>query len=663
MESMQIHMSQQTHQGPYLPPLQSQQQPQVYLNANQSSAPVHIQPYILTNTSTTAIAQTNNNNSPSPTKEKRSRRWSLGGRFFEKRKSVTQPFNNIPGSSTSYNNTNHHQQQTPPRINTAYNNNGKAPYSDDQQQQRISPVRSGGSSGSGGSNGSGHSDGSGNRRSSLADIPKAILSSFRRGSHSSPSETVNKEPTSNNSGVPASVRQQQQADDFDSHTTDDDDDNDSTAAPGAEDDQEDVTIVQQKQQENDFQPATATILTANGLMQATMAVPKSPPSASISNASSVKSILKKRSSSSPSPPPSAQQHQNTPLSRVQQQPSSNQSNSFVRKAGDDGQMNGSLRANDHRARLETSSPVPSLPHFHHHGRQQQQQQQQQQSMLSPGWTPAPGGTQPLQYPTTPAHYTGYGTYGEKSVATPSTTAAFTLPTKSTIEFMEDRQMPYGGAAFPPDFTPGIQSNVYQDRGGERSQGQVLDYRIMEMDPSFSFQGASTIPDLAVAAAASSNGYGYQYRGSSFAPQAYSQSYYGYDGQASFLMDDQRLMSTTMLQERDGYGPSSYSYSGSYFPSPMRNLSYGTNYSSNRNSHGILLTGNGIPHRFKTIAFTDTIEIIPAHRKSEYNRRSDKYATFKNLTPDLKSEIREELNSYKMREMAVHVESMGNTAFH
>ncbi|OAQ31706.1 hypothetical protein K457DRAFT_51665, partial [Linnemannia elongata AG-77] len=65
---------------------------------------------------------------------------------------------------------------------------------------------------------------------------------------------------------------------------------------------------------------------------------------------------------------------------------------------------------------------------------------------------------------------------------------------------------------------------------------------------------------------------------------------------------------------------------------------------------------------RTIGFTDTIEIIPAHRKTEYNRRSDKYATFKNLTPDLKSEIRDELNTYKMREMAVHVESMGNTAF-
>ncbi|KAF9976106.1 hypothetical protein BGZ73_009143 [Actinomortierella ambigua] len=66
---------------------------------------------------------------------------------------------------------------------------------------------------------------------------------------------------------------------------------------------------------------------------------------------------------------------------------------------------------------------------------------------------------------------------------------------------------------------------------------------------------------------------------------------------------------------------------------------------------------------RRIGFLSTVEIIPAHRKSEYNRRSDKNATFKILTPDMKGEIRDELNAYKMREMAVHVESMGNTAFH
>ena len=75
----------------------------------------------------------------------------------------------------------------------------------------------------------------------------------------------------------------------------------------------------------------------------------------------------------------------------------------------------------------------------------------------------------------------------------------------------------------------------------------------------------------------------------------------------------------------------------------------------------VLSGNGMNRR--CINFLDTIEIIPAHRKLDYNRRSDKNATFKILTADMKTEIREELNSYKMREMAVHIESMGNTAFH
>ncbi|OAQ25316.1 hypothetical protein K457DRAFT_53769, partial [Linnemannia elongata AG-77] len=67
-------------------------------------------------------------------------------------------------------------------------------------------------------------------------------------------------------------------------------------------------------------------------------------------------------------------------------------------------------------------------------------------------------------------------------------------------------------------------------------------------------------------------------------------------------------------------------------------------------------------RRRSINFLETVEIIPVHRKSDYNRQSDKHATFKILTPDMKSEIRDELNTYKMREMAVHVESMANTAF-
>ncbi|KAF9168874.1 hypothetical protein BGX20_011109 [Mortierella sp. AD010] len=66
---------------------------------------------------------------------------------------------------------------------------------------------------------------------------------------------------------------------------------------------------------------------------------------------------------------------------------------------------------------------------------------------------------------------------------------------------------------------------------------------------------------------------------------------------------------------------------------------------------------------RSIAFHDRIEVIPVYRKADYNRQSDKNVTFKVLTPEMRCDIRDELNNYKMREMAVHVDSMTNTAFH
>jgi preprotein translocase subunit SecD len=57
-------------------------------------------------------------------------------------------------------------------------------------------------------------------------------------------------------------------------------------------------------------------------------------------------------------------------------------------------------------------------------------------------------------------------------------------------------------------------------------------------------------------------------------------------------------------------------------------------------------------------------------KTEYNRKPDADATFKNLTQQMKQEIRDELNKYKKSEMDVHAESnimiisgMDNTCFH
>ncbi|KAF9371108.1 hypothetical protein CPB97_002231 [Podila verticillata] len=90
---------------------------------------------------------------------------------------------------------------------------------------------------------------------------------------------------------------------------------------------------------------------------------------------------------------------------------------------------------------------------------------------------------------------------------------------------------------------------------------------------------------------------------------------------------------------------------------------GPNNMNNVGGTSSLMAVNGPVGKRRSIYFLETIEIIPAYRKGEYNRQSDKHATFNVLTPDLKSEIRDELNTYKMREMAVHVESMGNTAFH
>lgn len=65
----------------------------------------------------------------------------------------------------------------------------------------------------------------------------------------------------------------------------------------------------------------------------------------------------------------------------------------------------------------------------------------------------------------------------------------------------------------------------------------------------------------------------------------------------------------------------------------------------------------------SINFNETVEILPTFRRSEYNRRPDTNATFRKLTPKLKMEIREELNTYKKHEMPVHESSLRNTCFH
>lgn len=67
---------------------------------------------------------------------------------------------------------------------------------------------------------------------------------------------------------------------------------------------------------------------------------------------------------------------------------------------------------------------------------------------------------------------------------------------------------------------------------------------------------------------------------------------------------------------------------------------------------------------KSLSFKmDEVTLIPAHPKTKYDRKPDADITFRKLTPQLKMEIREELNMFKQNEMQVHEESLQNTAFH
>ena len=59
---------------------------------------------------------------------------------------------------------------------------------------------------------------------------------------------------------------------------------------------------------------------------------------------------------------------------------------------------------------------------------------------------------------------------------------------------------------------------------------------------------------------------------------------------------------------------------------------------------------------KILFFSDEIEVCSTYKKTEYNRKPDQDSTFKKLTPQLKSQIREELNEFKRTEMLVHEDS-------
>ncbi|KAG0258580.1 hypothetical protein BG011_003209 [Mortierella polycephala] len=253
---------------------------------------------------------------------------------------------------------------------------------------------------------------------------------------------------------------------------------------------------------------------------------------------------------------------------------------------------------DHRARLTTHSPTPSHP---------QQQglgtlSSTSSSLALKNTRKSGGGIGKAIGASVQMPVGGAGSPQKRNNdgSTSNTTMDMNKKRDPNQQQQHDSYNSSAGAAIPPDFTPGVQSNLHKDRGGERPQGDVggQDITQDEMLTQQMFSLSSRAQDLV-------------------------SQYYGLDDVGGSL---QAPGATAVTAAAAG-------------------------------------SGETRGPRQRRINFLDMIEIIPAHRKSDYNRSSDKHATFRVLTPDLKSEIRDELNTYKMREMAVHVESMANTAFH
>jgi hypothetical protein len=67
---------------------------------------------------------------------------------------------------------------------------------------------------------------------------------------------------------------------------------------------------------------------------------------------------------------------------------------------------------------------------------------------------------------------------------------------------------------------------------------------------------------------------------------------------------------------------------------------------------------------KSLSFNmEKTEVIHTYHKNLYNRKPDNDVTFKKLTPKLKAEIRDELNTFKLQEMEVHESSENFTVYH
>ncbi|KAG0348652.1 hypothetical protein BG004_004588 [Podila humilis] len=456
---------------------------------------------------------------PVPEKSGKSRRWSLTGRFFEKRKSVTEPFH-VSGSH-------------PLEVSAAYNaidsnivhdgggGGGMNQSITAASNKQTTPPESNGSS----------------RRSSLADIPKAILSSLLRVSLSSSSDSMAKAADTIEEG----------------------------------DDAEAIEI-----DEN------ATTL-MNGQASVTIAVPKAPPKDpwDLLQFPAPKSILKKfppEAATSVTGGHDAGAATATAIaggngagdsaSGSKTGDPSDYCTSYVHPMATSGDaVLDMIPPSDHRARLLTHSPTPNHPQQQHLASSSRPSMEARE--IDDGHLKVPGQTN------------GNG----------------------------DQVM---GMSLPPDVSaPGMQSNSIKDRDAVglplSSRAQVLSNQYYELE----------------------------------SPQGQQQQ-----------------------QQQQSYNMPAGTINGAGLTLIGGVTSSGT-YGSPGNMHSLnsMAGSNGAGVKRRSINFLETVEIIPAHRKAEYNRQSDKYATFKVLTPDLKSEIRDELNTYKMREMAVHVESMGNTAFH
>ncbi|KAG0076574.1 hypothetical protein BGZ90_008495 [Linnemannia elongata] len=570
-------------------PYQQQPQPQQYHH------PQLQQPYTNPSQATTSSSLTSalGHLAPPQHDKSRSRRWSITGRFFEKRKSITEPFH-VPGGappssfSSSYKSTNANIVNGAdgkggswggPESSfgdRAQNNGGNFNHTNNTSNHNNNNTTTASTMGAGSynsqSNGNGTGDSKNNsppgsngnsRRSSLADLPKAILSSLRRSSLVGPSDTCSMMATA------------------------------ATSMGGNGAGQGAGGMIVEEDEDLDEDGGGPRIL---------MATPKAPPQNPHLSRPPPKSILKKRSSESKpatagasgvdsaadgatastedviDPTAAAAAGANatatanadadaTSGQQTDQTLSSETVHPMATADMDVVDIN-LLTPTDHRARLLTHSPTPNHP---------QQHLVNENSDKNPTLIGGAGSPKPSN--------------NTDSVSSNNSNNKVQQGTVSSSQ----------GAALPPDFTPGVQSNsYYKDRGGERGQGSVGD----------------------------------------------------------FISQDELL-----TQQMIGISSRAQDLANQY---------YGTNNSNHTNNQ----TSSSAPHtlapiasaaagaaRRRSINFLETVEIIPVHRKSDYNRQSDKHATFKILTPDMKSEIRDELNTYKMREMAVHVESMANTAFH